>query len=132
MKKLLLSIAVVSCAGLASASVSLDSCRNMAVRNNKTVKSAEESIRSAEYYKKAAQSAYLPGIDFSGTYMYNQHEVRLLGEDAKLPTMSFDPASQSYQYNILKGPDGTPRQRSGFRKLYPYRSGGDSKGGDEL
>lgn len=108
MKKLLLSIAVVSCAGLASASVSLDSCRNMAVRNNKTVKSAEESIRSAEYYKKAAQSAYLPGIDFSGTYMYNQHEVRLLGEDAKLPTMSFDPASQSYQYNILKGPDGTP------------------------
>ena len=80
----------------------------MAVRNNKTVKSAEETIRSAGYYKKAAQSAYLPGIDFTGTYIYNQHGISLLGEDAKLPTMSFDPATQTYQYNILKGPDGTP------------------------
>ncbi|MDE5674894.1 MAG: TolC family protein, partial [Muribaculaceae bacterium] len=108
MKKLILLIAAASCAGFASASVSLDSCRNMAVRNNKTVKSAEETIRSAAYYKKAAQSAYLPGVDFTGTYIYNQHGISLLGEDAKLPTMSFDPATQTYQYNILKGPDGTP------------------------
>ncbi len=108
MKRILLLVAAASCAGLASASISLDSCRNMAVRNNKTVKSAEETIRSAEYYKKAAQSAYLPGIDFTGTYMYNQHTIILLGADAKLPTMSFDPATQSYQYNILKGPDGAP------------------------
>lgn len=108
MKKLILLIAAASCAGFTYASVSLDSCRNMAVRNNKTVKSAEETIKSAGYYRKAAQAAYLPGIDFSGTYMYNQHEIRLLGEDAKLPTMSFDPASQSYQYNILKGSDGVP------------------------
>lgn len=95
-------------AASASASVSLDSCRNMAVRNNKTIRMAEENLRSAEYYKKAAGAAYLPGIDFTGTYMYNQHEIRLLAEDAKLPTMSFDPASQSYQYNILKDPSGTP------------------------
>lgn len=92
----------------AGASVTLDSCRNMAVRNNKTIKMAEENIRSAGFYKDAARTAYLPQVDFTGTYMYNQNEIRLLGEDAKLPTMSFDPATQTYQYNILKGADGMP------------------------
>lgn len=92
----------------AAATVSLDSCRNMAVRNNKTIKMAEENLRGAGYYKEAARAAYLPGVDFTGTYMYNQHEIRLLGEDAKLPTMTFDPATQKFNYNILKGPDGAP------------------------
>ncbi|MBD5279882.1 MAG: TolC family protein, partial [Bacteroides sp.] len=108
MKKLYLSIALAAIVFPATADVTLDSCRNMAVRNNKTIRMAEENLRSAEYYKKAAGAAYLPGIDFTGTYMYNQNEIRLLGEDAKLPTMSFDPASQTYQYNILKGPTGEP------------------------
>ena len=108
MKNLILLIASASCAVSASPSVSLDSCRNMAVHNNKTIRMAEENMRGAEYYKKAAQSAYLPGIDFTGTYMYNQNKINLLGEDAKLPTMSFDPATQSYNYNILKDPTGVP------------------------
>ena len=88
--------------------VSLDSCRNMALRNNKTIRLAEEGIRSAGYEKKAAFANYLPGIDFTGGYMYNQQQIELLGEDAKLPTMSFDPATQQFKYNILTTPDGTP------------------------
>lgn len=109
MKKVILFLTLVTAVcSQAAPTVSLDSCRNMAVRNNKTIRMAEENLRSAGYYKDAARAAYLPGIDFTGTYMYNQHEIRLLGEDAKLPTMSFDPATQSYQYNILKGPDGAP------------------------
>lgn len=69
---------------------------------------AESALESANHYKMAARAAYLPGIDFAGTYMYNQRIINLLGEDAKLPTMSFDPKTQSYQYNILTGPDGIP------------------------
>lgn len=87
---------------------SLDSCRNMAVRNNKTIRMAEEGIRGAGYDRKAAKALYLPGIDFAGTYFYNQRTINLLGEDAKLPTMSFDPSTQSFKYNILTTPDGTP------------------------
>lgn len=87
---------------------SLDSCRNMAVRNNKTILMAEEGIRGAGYERKAAKSLYLPGIDFAGTYFYNQRTINLLGEDAKLPTMSFDPSTQQFKYNILTAPDGTP------------------------
>ena len=69
---------------------------------------AQENIKGASSLKEAARAAYLPGIDFTGTYFYNQRIINLLGEDAKLPTMSFDPSSMSYQYNIVKGPDGKP------------------------
>jgi len=88
--------------------VSLDSCRNMAVRNNKAIRMADESIVGAGYRKKAAFAAYLPGIDFSGTYMYNQRQIELLGSDAMLPTMKFAPATGKYNPNILVGPDGIP------------------------
>ena len=87
------------------ADVSLDSCRNMALRNNKLIKMAQENLKGSSLLKDAARAAYLPGIDFTGTYFYNQRIINLLGEDAKLPTMSFDPATMSYQYNIVKGPD---------------------------
>lgn len=88
--------------------VSLDSCRRMAIRNNKTLRIADEAVRGAGYERKAARAAYLPGIDFTGGYMYNQRQISLLSEDAKLPTMSFNAATQSYQYNIVTAPDGTP------------------------
>lgn len=92
----------------AYADVSLDSCRNMALRNNKLIRMAQENQTGAQLLKDAARAAYLPGIDFTGTYFYNQRIINLLGEDAKLPTMSFDPSSMSYQYNLVKGPDGKP------------------------
>ncbi len=69
---------------------------------------ADESIVGAGYRKKAAFAAYLPGIDFSGTYMYNQRQIELLGSDAMLPTTKFDPATGKYNPNILVGPDGIP------------------------
>lgn len=92
----------------AFADVSLDSCRNMALRNNKLIRMAQENLHGASQLKDAARAAYLPGIDFTGTYFYNQRIINLLGEDAKLPTMSFDPTTMSYQYNIVKGSDGKP------------------------
>ena len=88
--------------------LTLDSCRSMALHNNKAIKMADQSITGAGYLRKSAKAAYLPGLDFTATYMYNQHNIELLGEDAKRPTMSFNPATQQFQYNILTSPDGTP------------------------
>ncbi len=105
---LLTVMTLMGAAHLPAATVSLDSCRRMAVNNNKAIKIAEENIRGAGYNRKAARAAYLPGIDFTGGYMYNQHQIELLGENAKLPTLSFDPKTMSYTPNILVGPDGVP------------------------
>ncbi|MCM1005629.1 MAG: TolC family protein [Prevotella sp.] len=94
---------------VAAGSVSLDSCRNMALKHNKSLMVANENITGAGYARKAAKAAYLPGVDFSATYMYNQHKIALLGADAKLPTMTFNPLTMSYDYNILTNPlDGKP------------------------
>ena len=88
--------------------VSLDSCRQMALKNNKSLRMADEAIAGAGFTRKAAHAAYLPGIDFTATYMLNQRKIQLLSEDAMLPTMSFDPATGKYNYNILTSPDGSP------------------------
>lgn len=98
-------ITVILLAAVASAAsaqyVSLDSCRSMAVRNNKSIRMADAGIAGASYRKKAARAAYLPGIDFTGTYMYNQRQIELLGENAMLPTLKFDPTTGKYNPNIL-------------------------------
>lgn len=105
MKKVLsILLILIAMQNVAADKLSLDSCRMLALRNNKAIKIAEEAIVGAGYQRKSAFSAYLPAIDFSATYMYNQHEIALLGEDAKLPTMTFDVATQSYTYNILTNP----------------------------
>jgi len=98
---------------------SLDSCRNLAIGNNKTIRVADEMIKGAGYDRKAAFAAYLPGIDFNGGYMYNQRIISLLGADAKLPTMSFDPKTGSYTPNLLVGPDGVPVKDPATGSLVP-------------
>lgn len=109
MKTKILLLSVLGAASLtATANVTLDSCRNMALRNNRMLKVADEVVKSAQYERKAAFASYLPGIDFSGGYTYNQRTINLLGEDAKLPTMSFNPATQQFEYNLITSPDGTP------------------------
>ncbi len=100
---------VLTTVGVAGADVvSLDSCRSLALRNNKTIAIAEETVTGTKLDRKAAQAAYLPGIDFSATYLYNQRKINLLGEDAKLPTMSFNPGTGKFDWNILTDPQGNP------------------------
>lgn len=100
--------AVPAAAQPASAVYSLDSCRRMAVGNNKAIRIADETVKAAGYDRKAAKAAYLPGIDFEGMYLFNQHKTSLLSEDAMLPTKSFNAGTGSFDWNILTDPMGNP------------------------
>lgn len=84
--------------------VTLDSCRSMALNNNRQIRARSEAIKMTGYQKKEAFAAYLPALDFEGGYMYNQKNISLLSSDQMLPTKTFDPATQSYQYNLVKNP----------------------------
>ena len=86
--------------------VSLDSCRAMAVRNNKQMRIAAERIKAAGYQKKEAFAAYLPAIDFAGGYTYNQKSISVFDSDQYLPVKTFD--GNGYAFNLVTGPDGTP------------------------
>lgn len=63
--------------------ISLDSCRTLAITNNKDLQIANEKINAAYYQRKAAFTNYLPNFSVVGTYMRNQKEVSLLNNDQK-------------------------------------------------
>lgn len=96
---------------------SLDSCRAMALSNNKALMVKAERVRQAGYQRKQAFAAYLPALDFAGGYTYNQKKLSLFDSDQLLPTKSFNLATQSYEFNVVTNPithqpvttpDGTP------------------------
>lgn len=82
---------LASVVGYCAESVSLDSCRNMALRNNRQLLISEERIRQAGYREKEAKSAFLPALDFEGGYLYNEKNISLLGKDAQLLLERFLP-----------------------------------------
>ena len=102
--KLLGVMALVLGVGAGYAVVPLDSCRSMALRHNKEILIANQKIAAAQYQKDQAKAAYLPSIDFVGGYMYNQKNISLIEEDALLPTKTFNPATGSYDFNLLMDP----------------------------
>ena len=72
---------------------SLDSCRAMALSNNKELMVKAERVRQAGYQRKQAFAAYLPALDFAGGYTYNQKKLSLFDSDQLLPTKSFNLAT---------------------------------------
>lgn len=84
--------------------VSLDSCRSMALANNKNLRMRAEAVKQAGYQKDEAFAAYLPALDFNGGYMYNQKKLSVFDSDQRLPVQSFDLQTQSYQFNVVKNP----------------------------
>lgn len=63
--------------------LNLDSCRALALTNNKELRIGQEKINAAHYQRKAAFTNYLPKIDVMGTYMHTQKESSLLSDDQK-------------------------------------------------
>lgn len=63
--------------------LSLDSCRALAIANNKELLISQEKINSAHYQRKAAFTNYLPDISATGGYMRTQKEISLLSDAQK-------------------------------------------------
>lgn len=64
--------------------LSLDSCRALALANNKDLLISNEKINAAHYQRKAAFTNYLPSFSATGAYMRNQKEFSLLNTDQKV------------------------------------------------
>ena len=63
--------------------LSLDSCRALAIANNKELLISGEKINAAHYQNKAAFTNYLPNFSATGAYMRYQKEFSLLNSDQK-------------------------------------------------
>lgn len=63
--------------------LTLDSCRALALANNKELRMSQEKVKAAHYEQKAAFTNFLPKIDMGGTYMRTQKEISLLSDAQK-------------------------------------------------
>lgn len=107
--------AAVALSSAAVEPLSLDSCRALALENNKELLIQAEKVKAAGYQRKEAFAAYLPAIDFAGGYMYNQKNISIFDKDQLLPTKTFNMQTGTYDFNLVtdpathmpvKGPDG--------------------------
>lgn len=83
MKKILTIILLGTLVTVAQAQriLTLDSCRNLALANNKELRIAQEKINAAHSQQKAAFTNFLPKINVTGTYMRTQKEISLLSNE---------------------------------------------------
>ena len=63
--------------------LSLDSCRAMALRNNKQMSVQRVKQEVAKNIRKAARTKYLPHVSAVGGYVYTSKEVSLLSDENK-------------------------------------------------
>ncbi|MBR3080965.1 MAG: TolC family protein [Prevotella sp.] len=63
--------------------LSLDSCRAMALRNNKQMSVSRVKQEIAANVRKSARTKYLPHISALGGYMWTSKEISLLSDDQK-------------------------------------------------
>jgi len=78
---LLLSVAVMP--AFAQRVLSLDSCRQMALRNNKQLGISKLKQDVAENVRKSARTKYLPHVSAIGTYEFTSEEISILNDGQK-------------------------------------------------
>lgn len=85
MKKVIGIILLSVCSTIVTAqeTLSLDSCRAMALRNNKQLRVSSLKREVAKENRKALRTKYFPRVDALGTYQYFNKEISLLTSDQK-------------------------------------------------
>ena len=64
--------------------LTLDSCRSMALRNNKQISVSKAKQEVAANLRKSARTKYLPHISALGGYVHTSKEMSILNDDQKL------------------------------------------------
>jgi outer membrane protein TolC len=87
MKKILTLIMLMGAMTAAEAQtmvLNLDSCRAMALRNNKQINASKLKKDVATNLKKSARTKYLPKVDAMGGYEWFSKEISLLNDGDEL------------------------------------------------
>ena len=91
--------------------LTLDSCRAMALRNNRQMGVAKVKQDIAENLRKSARTKYLPHVSALGTYQYTSREISLLNDQQKatLPYLG-DAMVGGMQSDLSKFVSGLPME----------------------
>ncbi len=94
-----LSIASVSAQTL----LTLDSCRAMALRNNKQVGADELKQQVAANLRRSARTKYLPHVSALGTYQWTSEELSLLNDNQKTSLQNLGNTAAAPLQNLGSG-----------------------------
>lgn len=83
MKRIIFVLAALLVTGVRAQTISLDSCRAMALAYNKQLLISSQEINKADLTHKAAKTNYLPRLNVTGTYIRNSRETHLLKESTR-------------------------------------------------
>lgn len=111
----LLTISIMSGAN----TLSLDSCRSLALEHNKQLHISRQNISKSRYESHVALAAYFPALDFNGGYAYNEKNISLFDSDQMLPTKTFNAHTGSYEYNLVTNPASGQPVKSPDGKYIP-------------
>lgn len=82
--------------------LSLDQCRDLALKNSKSLLIQQEKAKVAHLNKKAAFTGYLPKVSATGSYIRNQKEVSLLSDEVKQSIKGLGGKSQEHLYQLAE------------------------------
>ncbi len=84
-KRILLAgfLVMTSLTNVAAQTLSLDSCRALAIRNNKELQMSSLKKEAAHWQHKSAVTNYLPKVTATGTYQHTTREISLLSDEQK-------------------------------------------------
>ena len=117
MRKKILLLLLVACAVPVAAqqALSLDSCRALAMRNNKQLGITQYKKEAAKYTVKAAKTQYLPKLNVVGGYMFTSREISLLNKEQKSTLSSIGTALSGSLGNDMGTSVGDALNHSGQR-----------------
>ena len=100
--------------------LSLDSCINMAMRENKQIQIAKLGADVASNTRKAARAKYLPNISAVGGYMHTGEEISILNDDQKTALSSLGTTSMSMVQ--ATGSAELPKIIGTFAQIFPEKA----------
>lgn len=86
--------------------LTIDSCRAMALRNNKQMSVSQVKQEVAANLRKSARTKYLPHISALGTYQYTSEAISLLNDQQKAMLPNMGTAAASSMSGLAGGLNG--------------------------
>lgn len=80
-KYLFMAVAMFGCMSATAQTLSLDSCRALAIRNNKELQMSALRQEAAHWQHKSAVTNYLPKITGVGTYQHTSRQISVLSDE---------------------------------------------------
>lgn len=80
MKKriVLVLLSVITLPVVAQQVLTLEACRDLAIKNNKELQISGAEVKKAGHQKKEALTKYFPSISAGGTYIWNEKDIQLV------------------------------------------------------